>query len=168
MLATLPMRRIERSSAYWILLAATLAWIGLVFLAPWAKARGLVAGPLLYLFFDSVCHQLPERSFEAFGHPLAVCHRCFGLYLGTALGLLALPWLPGLRQRLMAQPRWLLVALVPLVVDALLLPNTPVSRFVTGLIASFPFALFVWAGAAGVMTAVAARLQNQEEPSHAG
>lgn len=162
------MRRIERSGAYWILLAATVGWVGLVFLAPWAKARGLVAGPLIYLFFDQICHQLPERSFQAFGHPLAVCHRCLGLYLGTVAGLLALPWLPGLRRRLMAQPRWLLVALVPLVVDALLLPNTPASRFVTGLIASFPFAVLLWAGASAVVAAVVIRLRMPQEPSHAG
>jgi len=44
-----------------------------------------------YLPFSFTCHQLPERSFMLLDHPLAVCHRCSGIYLGLFLGTLLSP-----------------------------------------------------------------------------
>jgi uncharacterized membrane protein len=38
--------------------------------------------------FALVCHQRPDRCFWIFGAPLAVCTRCFGIYVGAAIGLL--------------------------------------------------------------------------------
>lgn len=43
--------------------------------------------------FAPVCHQLPARSFAIGGVPLAVGHRCFGIYAGLAAGALAWPML---------------------------------------------------------------------------
>ncbi len=37
---------------------------------------------IAYILGASVCHQLPERSFEAGGLPFCVCARCEGIYLG--------------------------------------------------------------------------------------
>ena len=47
------------------------AWIG-----SWQKA-----------VFASVCHQDLNRSIWLNGAPMAVCDRCFGIYAGTAMGL---------------------------------------------------------------------------------
>ena len=69
-------------------------------LAPLAFAFAAVAVPFLLTHahpaaafslqhaFALICHQRPDRSFWMFGAPLAVCARCLGIYLGTAIGLL--------------------------------------------------------------------------------
>lgn len=38
--------------------------------------------------FAPLCHQIPERSFRLLGEPLAVCHRCTGIYFGLFAGAL--------------------------------------------------------------------------------
>lgn len=69
-------------------------------LVPFALALAAVAVPYLLTrgypaiafslqhAFSLVCHQRPERSFWAFGAPIAVCARCLGIYIGAAIGLL--------------------------------------------------------------------------------
>ena len=103
-----------------------------------AGSRPLEGG-LMYLFFSHVCHQIPERSFFLHGHPLAVCHRCSGIYFGLLLGsmvsgkafsgFLILP-----RRRW-----WVLACVAPLAVDALgptvgFWTNSSLSRAVTGAV----------------------------------
>jgi uncharacterized membrane protein len=92
---------------------------------------------LIYLLFSSACHQIPERSFMLAGYPLAVCHRCFGIYLGLCLGsLLKIDTIhrsPSLRKF------FVLAATAPLFLDFLLScfglwTNTAASRFSTGLL----------------------------------
>ena len=78
------------------------------------------------------------------GHPLAVCQRCLGLYLGFWLGLIFLPFLKSFRRLLLQNPRSLLLFFLPLGID-LLSDNTAISRLITGVIGSFPIALFVLA-----------------------
>lgn len=48
----------------------------------------LLVALALHHAFSLVCHQRPERSFRIFGAPIAVCARCLGIYLGSAIGLL--------------------------------------------------------------------------------
>ena len=123
-------------------------WIGLVFLAPYAHRADWAMSPFLYDFFDRVCHQIPERSFTAFGHPLAVCHRCLGLYVGFALGSLLLPLMTRVREALLARPRLVILFFLPMVADAVLLAgNTAFSRFSTGLVAAFPVGFMAWVAA---------------------
>jgi uncharacterized membrane protein len=130
-----------------------LAGLGLVVAAPWLAHRGSWLGPLLYSLFDPVCHQLPERSFHLWHEPFAVCHRCTGLYLGFTLGIALWPSFPGAAARLLARPRAILLFAAPLAIDALLIANTAASRFVTGLVASFPVALFALAAVAQIANA---------------
>jgi uncharacterized membrane protein len=137
--------RLRRTWAYWLVVAGAGLWSGAVFLAPYARSRGWAAAPLLYAFFEPICHQLPERSFACFGHPLAVCHRCLGLYLGGSSGLVAWPSLPRLARPLLDRPRWVLAFFIPLLADVALGANTPASRFATGLVAGLPVALLLLA-----------------------
>jgi uncharacterized membrane protein len=88
----------------------------------------------IYLFFSRICHQVPARCLLIAGHPLAVCHRCSGIYFGLFAGsLITIRSL----HRLPQGRHWLIAAMIPLCIDALLpysgiWENTPASRFVTG------------------------------------
>lgn len=119
-------------AAVWILLCVLI--IGAPILASRAEY-----GPALwiYLVFSNVCHQIPDRSFIIAGFPLAICHRCAGIYLGFILGSLIRNPIP---QRSPAVRRsWILVLTLPLIIDATL-PLTGIwagsapSRFLTGLL----------------------------------
>src|SRR5947199_190265 len=73
-----------------------LLWVGLIVVAPVLAANGLtnISAPI-YHFFNYICHQLPYRSYFFEGHQLAVCSRCFGVYLGLLVGFLVYPlWRP--------------------------------------------------------------------------
>ena len=53
----------------------------------------IVAAPLfqltpVYLFFSTICHQLPDRSWHLHGEPFAACIRCTSIYVGFLAGLL--------------------------------------------------------------------------------
>lgn len=94
---------------------------------------------LLMMSFSTICHQLPERSPHIDGISLAVCHRCYGVYLGLPIAALAFflfSWLKVVSRKL----RFLLFgSLALLVVDwgAPLLNlwhNTPFTRTTTGLL----------------------------------
>jgi uncharacterized membrane protein len=55
----------------------------------------IVAAPLLeltpvYLFFSTICHQIPSRSWHIHGLQLGLCIRCTSLSLGFLGGLLLL------------------------------------------------------------------------------
>ncbi len=98
----------------------------------------ILAGSL-YLFFSSACHQIPERCFNLSGHTLAVCHRCFGIYLGLFIGsLVAFEKFSVQRSPLLLR-MWVVAAGTPLIFDTLLpftglWTNGSLSRFLTGLI----------------------------------
>lgn len=44
-----------------------------------------VAGAIL-LAYHATCHQLPDRSLFIFGYQMAVCSRCFAIYVSFLLG----------------------------------------------------------------------------------
>jgi len=101
-----------------------------------SQARS-IASSVLYFLFSGVCHQLPSRSFFICGFPLAVCHRCTGIYLGLFLGSLIVNRFihrsPGERRV------WALVFVTPLLLDVLLShgglwTGTSLTRFLTGLL----------------------------------
>lgn len=92
---------------------------------------------VLMAAFDHVCHQLPDRSPHIDGVSLAVCHRCFGAYVGLASGSIVFTISRG-KSLISWSPVLLLVmAALPGVVDwsgdvAGLWTNTPISRLITG------------------------------------
>ncbi len=103
-------------------------------LPPWVSEPmriGLMYG------FDPLCHQIAERSPHINGVQLAVCHRCYGVLVGLALGPIAALIIRGWANR---YGRILIVAsLVPLTLDwglgiVGIWANTAESRFITGAI----------------------------------
>jgi uncharacterized membrane protein len=145
------------------LIAVCVAGLALVVAAPWAAHRGWWVSSLLYALFDPVCHQIPERSFHLAGAPLAVCHRCSGLYLGFALGIASWPRFPAAAAHLLAQPRWIVAFAVPLAADALFVANSQGSRFGTGLLAAFPVALLALAAASQLAASSTTVLRRRAE-----
>ena len=97
------------------------------------------AAGLVYLLFAPICHQLPARSFILVGHPLAVCHRCTGIYAGLFLSsFVHFDNYSPLGSQISLRV-FVLCGSAPILLDAIL-PytgiwiNTPISRTATGLI----------------------------------
>jgi uncharacterized membrane protein len=123
-------------------------WIGwiiavvvTVLLSALAAAPPLMPEPyrmLIMQAFHTVCHQIPERSPHWDGVQLAVCHRCFGIYLGLTAGTLSFPYTGRWDKSLMRLASYLLLGAVLIPGTDWLLnvlgvwTNTPASRFITG------------------------------------
>jgi uncharacterized membrane protein len=95
------------------------------------------AASVLYLVFSRICHQIPERSFMISQHPLAVCHRCFGIYFGLFLGSVIENHF--VHRSPQVRRFWILAAGIPLMLDALLpfaglWTSNSLSRFFTGFL----------------------------------
>jgi len=134
-------------TAYSTLLAAAIFWNLAIVGAPWAWAGGHTSlASVLYFVFSPICHQHPERSFYLFGHHLAVCNRCTGIYSGALLGLMLFPFLgktlragSNRAAKVRTPRRYLLVAALGLMAADVGLEllrirlTTPGSRFLTGL-----------------------------------
>ena len=148
MVATLPLlrsRSVTQRALYAFAILGCGLWLAGLLIAPIAADRGRAIAPVLYAFYDTVCHQIPERSFRTAGEPLAVCHRCTGLYVGFLLGLIAVPRWHRMRRWLLDKPARVVAFSLPLALDWSLTINTPASRFVTGLLAAAPVAVLLWA-----------------------
>jgi uncharacterized membrane protein len=138
--------------AWTLLTLATLVFISFIAAAPLAAANGHHRLALtIYQGFHFLCHQLPERSYFIFGHQLAVCARCTGIYLGFTLSLLAYPLIRSLRQTSLPHRRWLLLAATPLLIDFGLTffgiwENTHTSRFLTGFLFGVACVFYIMPG----------------------
>lgn len=127
-------------------------WLGLIIGAPFLKANGLAAAAnWIYEPFSYLCHQISERSFHLAEEQFAVCARCFGVYAGLGIGILAYPLLRSVHNG-EAPPRIVLfLAPIPTIVDFALeflgvWENTHFSRFATGAILGTVCAFFVVPG----------------------
>ena len=132
-----------QATRVWIVTSAVvLIWVGLIVAAP------LLQGPSIYQFFSYICHQIPDRSLHLAGHPMAVCSRCFGVYLGLLVGIAAYPLIRPIDE-IEPLPRfWLFVSLVPITVDWSLTvfgiwENTHLTRVITGMILGIACAIFI-------------------------
>lgn len=104
---------------YLLTLGGILVWLGIIFLAPFLKSRASGLNIFAYAVFTPICHQIPSRCFFLFGHPLAVCARCLGIYFGFlgGLGLYALK--RGFQQISVPKTITFILVTAPLVIDAL-------------------------------------------------
>lgn len=76
---------------YALSLSGTAFLVAAVFFAPWLASSGSSLAAPLYRLFSHVCHQIPSRCFQIFGHPMPVCGRCLGVYLGLFFGCVIYP-----------------------------------------------------------------------------
>ena len=133
---------------YFLTLAGILLWLGLIFLAPYLKSQGSDLNIFVYLIFAPICHQLPARSFFMFGHPLAVCGRCLGIYFGFLGGMGLFAFYRGFSDTTLPRIQTFIFVTSPLVLDAMgnffHIWNTPhwirfLTGFLWGLILPFYF-----------------------------
>lgn len=76
-------------------------------------------GTAIYFLADPVCHQLPERSLFINELPMAVCARCFAIYLGGFF-IFALAWL---NQSSVQWPKWLYYSAALLILMEILMEH---------------------------------------------
>lgn len=137
---TLQIRQSRRfPTRFWlgwgIALALTLLVVLLISLPPFAGTGFRTA--LMY-GFSTVCHQIPARSPHLDGVQLAVCHRCYGIYLGLPLAVFVYLSLFRFDAFLSRYARWILgLSLLPASIDwglgaTGIWHNTPTSRLLTG------------------------------------
>jgi len=101
-----PRRRIILISVVlFVLLALVTAWLILTPPGGWNKLDAIAY---------SVCHRIPSHSFSVNGHPLPLCARCSGMYLGAFLGLVVL--LPGRKAGFPSRPILAVLAVLLLAV----------------------------------------------------
>ena len=164
------------SRTYLLVLALAAAWTAAAVTAPIGVAHGWISAgnspiirtdghclpDLLALIiraaYGTVCHQIPERSWWIQGHPMAICARCFGLYIGGLAGLIVYPLAAARLALVISRRRWLILALLPIAIDFFggyfgLFENTAASRTATGLIAGMAGAIYT---APGLMSATGA------------
>ena len=91
-----------------------LAWTAGAVLVPWLAAHGSWSAPWLKLVYRPGCHQIAGRCLDLGFGAMAVCSRCFGLYVGGCLGLL---WTTLRNRSSRPRPVWLAVLAVPTVLD---------------------------------------------------
>jgi uncharacterized membrane protein len=104
---------------YFLTLGGILLWVVIIFLAPYLKSRGSGLNAFAYMFFAPICHQIPGRSICIFGHPLAVCARCLGIYIGFLGGMGIYALKRGFAVITMPKVRTFILVTSPLVLDGL-------------------------------------------------
>lgn len=77
---------------HWLTLVnvAVIIFILPILLAPFFKSTGSpillsIANAIMFAY-HATCHQLPERSLFIFGYEMAVCARCFAIYVSFLAG----------------------------------------------------------------------------------
>jgi uncharacterized membrane protein len=143
----------RRPMIMWSLVVmGALLFVALLVAAPLAQANGLhLLSFTVYEAFSHLCHQTPERSFYIAGHPLAVCARCTGLYVGFMSAVVFYPLMTSLKRTYTPERKWLFIAAAPLAIDfglgfVGLWENNHASRFLTGALLGAVSVFFIMPG----------------------
>ena len=147
-LVTKRRRQAVRWWAWGLAIAVSGSVLVVVMLPPWVAEHWRI---LIMVAFDPYCHQIAERSIQIDGIPLAVCHRCIGIYTGLFLGSWVM--LATRQIKASAPATVILLSLAPMAVDwgldvLGLVSNTPASRMITGLAFGIVAGLLVVRGVA--------------------
>lgn len=123
-----------RSPAQSVLIICTTLWCLAIAAVP------LLDLSLLALFFSTICHQIPARTWHLMGEPLGLCIRCTSISLGFLGGLLLIR---------MPNVRWFKVAIAITVVEwliSLTVIDSETLRALSGLVLGAVAAPIVRAG----------------------
>jgi uncharacterized membrane protein len=164
-----------RQIVYSLILASALLWNLGILAAPLLASSGVPGSHVLYAFYQPVCHQMEGHSLHLAGHSLAVCTRCWSIYVSFLAGVLLVPLLSS-RVRQSISPRLaVLLAVLPMVLDvaagvAGLHQPTVESRLATGAVCGFAFAWALLPAALdGLSSTLLSRIHPQlrKEETHA-
>ena len=129
------------------LLALSAGILAAALVAPVANAVSFPRGEAFYRFLASICHQDFFRSYFLFGHPMGLCARCAGGYLGVASAAVFLFILQIRRPERLNRLFWYAVGMTMLmagVVEAILsVGESNGFRFVSGFIGGYGAGLAV-------------------------
>ncbi|AIJ05196.1 hypothetical protein JH146_0346 [Methanocaldococcus bathoardescens] len=125
-----------------------------IFLAPYFAFLGehsnfwKLISICVYSIYSPICHQMPQRSFFIFGHKMAVCARCFGIYTGFLIGMVIYLFLKKLDDFKIPNKWYLIISSIPMVVDGTtqligLRESFNELRFITGFIAGFTITFYI-------------------------
>ncbi|WP_423793013.1 DUF2085 domain-containing protein [Methanocaldococcus indicus] len=125
-----------------------LFYIG-IFLAPFMMNINPDIGLLIYAIYKPICHQLPERSFFIFGHKMAVCARCFGIYTGVLFSSIVYPIVKRLDDFNIPDKKYLILSLLPMAIDGGtqligLRESFNILRFITGFLAGSVVVFYIY------------------------
>jgi len=142
----------KRSFTYYILVISVLLWCGMLILPPLMAAIEFPSHTIshpIYKFYSTICHQYEARSLFLFGFKLAVCARCFGIYIGFFIGCVLCPLI--LKRRYLEDVSWWIIIGFPMLIDVVLdfvriYESTLTTRLITGL--------WFGAGAAIILTPI--------------
>jgi uncharacterized membrane protein len=124
---------------YLLTLSGIILWLGTIFLAPYLASESSPLAGFIYALFSPTCHQIPSRCFFVFGHPLAVCARCLGIYSGFLAGTLIYPFLKGFFLPSLPRAKNFILVSFPIVLDTAanligIWESPEWLRFLTGLL----------------------------------
>ncbi len=137
---------------YAAFLVSVSLWCVAVVAAPvlhmYGGAGGRSVADALYLGFSRICHQIDGRSLHLFGAKFGVCIRCTSIYFSFLTGLLVYPFIRSLESTRVPNKRWLVLGILPMIVDAFLNDlgihsSGDATRVMTGSIAGFVFAIYI-------------------------
>lgn len=103
---------------YVLTLFGIMIWLVLISSAPYLQSQSSNLAKLIYAVFSPTCHQIPSRCVYAFGYPLAVCARCFGIYTGFLLGTIFFPFVKGFSVPSLPKAKVIIIAALPIAMDA--------------------------------------------------
>ena len=113
----------KQYAPYMVFLISVMVFCTLIFTAPYTAqvseenpGYGIIS-KLNYNFFQTVCHQKPERSFFMFEHQLAVCARCTGIYLGMLILTILYLLLKNINDNSTPSKYYLIASLIPMGLD---------------------------------------------------
>jgi len=92
------------------------------------------------MLFSALCHQNPGRSFYINSVQMAVCTRCFGIYLSAFTGSVLFPLISvWVKKKFKGGKILLAISLLIIIIDFLgnafgFWVNTDISRFITGIL----------------------------------
>ncbi|MEW5901924.1 MAG: DUF2085 domain-containing protein [Acidobacteriota bacterium] len=145
----------------------TVLWMSGIFLAPYVASQGSPLRSVAYAVYSNVCHQIPARSFQAFGQPLAVCARCLGIYAGFLFGVGLYPFVWGFRRLSLPETKVFVFISLPVALDTasnfLGLWGSPNGlRFTTGLLWGAILPFYFITGLADLVLTLKYRLKSKK------
>ena len=118
------LERQKRILLYTSILLSSFLWCTLIISVPFLLEGSTLSQKIaiiITLFLSPLCHQAVERSFHILGHPLSVCVRCTGIYLGFLLGVILYPLFRHADRHSIPSRRILLLGVLPSALEFLIL-----------------------------------------------